>query len=848
MKAALATLGLTNGNNQQFTPSELINKSLLRIKYFSLIWGVLMLHIVKCLGEVNAHRAADKSLSRTAVQSSTQSKAPTNKKLRKKKIPSSSKPKTSTYVRHPKQKKPVAETQHTEESWATADIIESLDASKPAEEVRSQPETLSFVIQLGEVNPVHAYYNGSRTSKDNEDPGWNTSFKTRRTQKTTSAVEALWKTILRCYLYLLGTLTSEYMDGTRQVMLPRSSNHHGENNLLKIGMLVWGKLIQKLRQKGVYEESFSRHAAWIGGKLIQFMHTTMVPVQVKTMKIQVVEYKFLDEKNSEETTSPPDHCSKGESILTRCYKKAPGSDIFRFLMPDVDHEYSRLCKDLQHPAYESHTLRVLELHSAFGRTRDPSLHYKLTFSTIHLMQESENLKGDEHMEDDLMVTHTRIISLGFYDLDQIMQDDESDLESMPYDEIISISGDDDEVEDSDKEISPADEVDANKVIDEILTEINIEDLTQIIFAAPITKVSSVSDSKSTHVFQMVDVQELAAGALWKRRTFLVKNKQIPFGHLPRRMDFLVAHVHNLGKYVPDKIDSVVPRMIINALEERMPQNVRVKMGEVVGLFRQTAKHQMQLISYLEQVLHSIVKVTDDILVVNAKNLTSKVNRTLADMNELVGLVSRVVLLIKTSTLYVEHTEEPASKKFRVMIDIPTHVLLNFKKPIVFDNILFEQFLASLFGIGPSQYTPTPPPSKLDKGKGMISLLLQSSLTRLKMLGSIEWIELHKIAYRKQGAANDQLLKNLKAKFKWVASTTEKLNIPPPPQLIDFEVLPGERKRKRKNEVLKEVFILEDVVVDDMHRNLTLPQGITSVRAGQVIKEPEGFWCTMEILI
>ncbi|GKC71022.1 hypothetical protein Tco_1116905, partial [Tanacetum coccineum] len=61
-------------------------------------------------------------------------------------------------------------------------------------------------MDWGEVNPTHAYYNGSRTSKDNEDPGWNTSFKTRRTQKTTSAVEALWKTILRCYLYLLGTL------------------------------------------------------------------------------------------------------------------------------------------------------------------------------------------------------------------------------------------------------------------------------------------------------------------------------------------------------------------------------------------------------------------------------------------------------------------------------------------------------------------------------------------------------------------------------------------------------------------------------------------------------------------
>ncbi|GKA27311.1 hypothetical protein Tco_0713479 [Tanacetum coccineum] len=55
---------------------------------------------------------------------------------------------------------------------------------------------------------------------------------------------------------------------------------------VKRGCWFGGKLIQKLRQKGVYEESFSRHAAWIGGKLIQLMHTTMVPVQVKTLKIQ----------------------------------------------------------------------------------------------------------------------------------------------------------------------------------------------------------------------------------------------------------------------------------------------------------------------------------------------------------------------------------------------------------------------------------------------------------------------------------------------------------------------------------------------------------------------------------
>ncbi|GKB83436.1 hypothetical protein Tco_0950331, partial [Tanacetum coccineum] len=58
----------------------------------------------------------------------------------------------------------------------------------------------------GEVNPTHAYYNGSCSSKDTEDPSWSTSFKTRSTQKTSLALEALWKTLFVLYLYLIGTL------------------------------------------------------------------------------------------------------------------------------------------------------------------------------------------------------------------------------------------------------------------------------------------------------------------------------------------------------------------------------------------------------------------------------------------------------------------------------------------------------------------------------------------------------------------------------------------------------------------------------------------------------------------
>ncbi|GJX20834.1 hypothetical protein Tco_0223511 [Tanacetum coccineum] len=63
-----------------------------------------------------------------------------------------------------------------------------------------------LINHWGEVNPVHAYYNGSCTSKDNEDPSWSTSFKTRRTQKTSSALEVLWKTLFLLYLYMIGTL------------------------------------------------------------------------------------------------------------------------------------------------------------------------------------------------------------------------------------------------------------------------------------------------------------------------------------------------------------------------------------------------------------------------------------------------------------------------------------------------------------------------------------------------------------------------------------------------------------------------------------------------------------------
>ncbi|GJX62899.1 hypothetical protein Tco_0295799 [Tanacetum coccineum] len=90
------------------------------------------------------------------------------------------------------------------------------DSASPLGKKNHNPNTTicanSSSLSAGEVNPTHAYYNGSCTIKDAEDPNWGTSFKTRRTHKTSSALEALWKTLFVLYLYLIGTLYQDYQD------------------------------------------------------------------------------------------------------------------------------------------------------------------------------------------------------------------------------------------------------------------------------------------------------------------------------------------------------------------------------------------------------------------------------------------------------------------------------------------------------------------------------------------------------------------------------------------------------------------------------------------------------------
>nr|GEV36261.1 retrovirus-related Pol polyprotein from transposon TNT 1-94 [Tanacetum cinerariifolium] len=98
--------------------------------------------------EMNANDTSDKSLSRAYVQPVIQSKATTDIKTKKKKIPPSSKPKSPYKVRVILPKKQVAETRHTNVTVAAADATKSLEASKLAEEQGNQPSTAKAVKVL----------------------------------------------------------------------------------------------------------------------------------------------------------------------------------------------------------------------------------------------------------------------------------------------------------------------------------------------------------------------------------------------------------------------------------------------------------------------------------------------------------------------------------------------------------------------------------------------------------------------------------------------------------------------------------------------------------------------------
>ncbi|GJX06156.1 hypothetical protein Tco_0194088, partial [Tanacetum coccineum] len=107
-------------------------------------------------------------------------------------------------------------------------------------------------------------------------------------------------------------------------------------------------------------------------------------------------------------------------------------------------------------------------------------------------------------------------------------------------------------DDSDRELSVANEKASDHVIDEILTEVNQKDTHTTVFAV-------TPNEKNIPRVKMSNVQSLGAMKRFKEIQITKVHGSDPLGDLLRRVDFLAAQVYNLAKYLPtqftDRINS-----------------------------------------------------------------------------------------------------------------------------------------------------------------------------------------------------------------------------------------------------------------------------------------------------
>ncbi|GJT67593.1 Ent-copalyl diphosphate synthase, chloroplastic-like protein [Tanacetum coccineum] len=228
---------------------------------------------------------------------------------------------------------------------------------------------------------------------------------------------------------------------------------------------------------------------------------------------------------------------------------------------------------------------------------------------------------------------------------------------------------------------------------------------------------------------------------------------------------------------------------------------------------------------------------------------------------------------QTSTaLVIQSSEEPPTKKLKfVLEDFPISSptpLNSIIPPVIISNILYDQYTTNLFSSGSSEYSLTSPPKVVDKGKGKFKAVGEGNITLEDAKAQME--EIKRLADLKaEKAKSKKTLKRvvtaqeLKAraaelaayeakkvkmleeynhcinfrddplpitKFNYrVATQAGKLGISPPSELTTVDVHPGEKKagmkRKRRVEVIHELFFKDNVVVDGMHENLVPHAGV-----------------------
>nr|GEV05998.1 hypothetical protein [Tanacetum cinerariifolium] len=165
----------------------------------------------------------------------------------------------------------------------------------------------------------------------------------------------------------------------------------------------------------------------------------------------------------------------------------------------------------------------------------------------------------------------------------------------------------------------------------------------------------------------------------------------------------------------------VPNLIIKPLNRIFNALNKMKSQRFVHLQKELSKaiHSKVGRSVQMNVKKEIraVKVPRDIMVINAKELETKIVKNASDILQLVDLsreLEEQVVNDSTKTKMaapVRGNMNHLKKLFKHQMNWP---------PVIFKNISYDQFTANLFSSGSSEYSLTPLPKVDDKGKVIAS--------------------------------------------------------------------------------------------------------------------------------
>nr|GEU42804.1 ent-kaur-16-ene synthase, chloroplastic-like [Tanacetum cinerariifolium] len=207
----------------------------------------------------------------------------------------------------------------------------------------------------------------------------------------------------------------------------------------------------------------------------------------------------------------------------------------------------------------------------------------------------------------------------------------------------------------------------------------------------------------------------------------------------------------------------------------------------------------------------------------------------------------------TSTALIVHStsEEPPTKKLTYVLEdlpIPSSTPLNtfrppvIRPPVIIDNIPFEQYTSNLFSLGSFDYSLIPLSKVVDKGNGTKpNSYGEGQMTSEDAKAQIEEIKRDTIIV----SASKMILfpspRSATGQVSVVATQAGKLGIPSLYELTTFELPSVDKKkslkRKRRTEVIKELFVKENIMVDGMYMNLDPSVGVVGSH-GLMIAEPE----------